>query len=909
MTIGRIVTLRQRGVGLVVGLGAVLLLTCGRRTPTGPGSEAEVVVVADLSASPNVLGLGGSTATVRAVLVNQNNSPVAGKVVLFSADLGRITPSDTTDPAGVATAIFTSDNRAGRATLTARYGSSSVKTTTVIIDSAVTRSLMIFAEPGEILANGIAKSTLTARVLDAAGKPAKGERVSFETTAGTLLTTGLTDSSGVATAALTSVASATDVVALATVRTLYEQSTTQVLFKGVTFALDVKPTVIIADGHSTADVTVLVKETTSTVAVSDAVITFGTDLGTIPNSATTNARGLATVPLVSSTTRGTARVVARYGNALRDTAYVFFGESVPTTLTLSASPTVLLADNRSTSTIKATVSDAANNPVPDGTPVNFEIVRGSGTLESIKLTQGGVATSTLTSGTRPDTVLVAARVGSLSDTVEVRYVVGPPAAVTVVADSASLPADGITSTRVRAFVKDAVGNPVADGTSVSFTADLGDITSRGQTRAGVAEAQFSSSVTGLATLTARAAEAYGVTTVRLRPGPPNSIVLSFTPRSVGVKDSGRNQTLTITADVRDAKNNPVADGTFVRFSIFSSPGGGEFLSSTAPIPVLNGKAQVSFNSGIRSGAVRIEATVTDGRGVPLTPVVRAISAEIIIFAGPPYLEDVNDPSTSHLSVGVRPLNIVGWNRVNNTAAVTAVVGDKYNNPVTEGTAVYFSTTGGVISTYTGYTDAEGVATVTIHTAQPLPDIDRYYNTFFDPNANHPDFRLPTAVIPGPIPDFDGSLVVNSRGDRGENDGIARLIAVTEGVDATGKAARVWAVTDLVFSGPITTFDVTVSDTSLSPGESATIDIRIFDINGNPIVAGSTISASASAGALSWSNLTTSDPGKTHFTLIITNDLDPTDPNARAQTTPVTISVVSDNGNESASTPPIHLNLR
>ncbi|MCG8607419.1 Ig-like domain-containing protein, partial [bacterium] len=160
-------------------------------------------------------------------------------------------------------------------------------------------------------------------------------------------------------------------------------------------------------------------------------------------------------------------------------------------------------------------------------------------------------------------------------------------------------------------------------------------------------------------------------------------------------------------------------------------------------------ATVSLNSGIRSGSVRILAQVTDDLGTPLLPGIRAVSTEIIIFAGPPYFEDINDERTSHLSVGVGPLNIFGWNVVNNTATVTVVVGDKFNNPVPAGTAVFFTTSGGVISTHTGFTNEDGVATVTIHSAQPYPTIDRFYNTFFDPNADHSDFTNPQTLLPAP----------------------------------------------------------------------------------------------------------------------------------------------------------------
>jgi len=187
-------------------------------------------------------------------------------------------------------------------------------------------------------------------------------------------------------------------------------------------------------------------------------------------------------------------------------------------------------------------------------------------------------------------------------------------------------------------------------------------------------------------------------------------------------------------------------------------------------------------------------------------------------------------------------------------------------------------------------------------------VTRFYQTFFDPNLGHPEFTKPDGVIPGPIPDFEGSQVVNSVGTMGENDGVARILAVTEGVTSSGQKARVWAVSSVVFSGPIAHFGLSLSDTSLSPGQSATIDIEIYDENGNPIVGGSTISAETSAGALSWTSWVTSDPGVTSYQLQLTNNLDPSNPDAKPTATPVTIKVESKNGNVMKSTVPIQLNL-
>ncbi len=881
---------------------------CSKNPPLDPNqnSQGPHTILATIQSIPTET-IPGGTAVIQAYLMDQSGQPAAGSLVEFSTTMGSCNPdSISTNESGIATTTFTAPQNTGSAIITASLDSTQTKTVTVDVKNTTPQSTTIGPEHASILANGESSTKILSIWLTEENQPLKGIPITFETTAGSITSPIITDSSGIAIAILTSIASRINIFAQITAQGSGTKATTQVLFKGLEFTLDALPVNLIADGRSMATITAVLKETNSHIAISDALITFGANLGTIPNAATTNSSGVAKVNLTSEPQTGTSTVTATYGLELIETVQVQFGESRPTYLNVSAEPPVIMADNQSTSKITAMVSDQTNNPVSDGTQVIFDIIDGTGTIASNQVTVGGVASSTLTSSTQPDTVTIVVQVDQLSDTTTVLYIVGEPATISVTADSSSLPADGITSTRVIAYVFDVVGHAVVDGTRVTFGTDIGDITPTVQTTSGQAEAKFTSSITGIATIRASVGDISDELTILLRPGLPNSILLSYNPTSIGVKDSGRNQTLTITAEVLDSKNNPVIDGTFVLFSIYASPGGGEFLSSDEPIPTLNGKAHISLNSGIRSGTVRILARVLDESGVPLIPEVRALSTDIIIFAGPPYFENVNDRGTSHLSVGVEPLNVYGWHIVNNTATVTVVVGDKYNNPVPPGTAVYFTTTAGVISTYAGYTDAEGVATVTIHTGQPYPTINRFYETYYDPNYNyHPDFINP-AIIPGPIPDFELSEVINSVGGLDENDGIVRILAVTEGVDADSNSTRIWSVTNLVFSGRITTFNILVSKTVLHPTESAFIDFQVYDINGNPIVPGSVISITAEGGKLSWSSMTTDDPGITHYQVILTNNIDPNDPEAKPVTTPVTILVESQNGRVLKMTHPIHL---
>jgi hypothetical protein len=320
------------------------------------------------------------------------------------------------------------------------------------------------------------------------------------------------------------------------------------------------------------------------------------------------------------------------------------------------------------------------------------------------------------------------------------------------------------------------------------------------------------------------------------------------------------------------------------------------LSSTLPVPTVGGTAQVSITSGTVSGSIRIRAEILNAQQQSLNPPVTATSTHLIIHAGPPYMEDVDDLTTTHLTVAARRLNI--W-RMLDTTQVHIMVGDKYNNPVEKGTAVYLTTSGGNISTHTAYTDELGKATVILTGGNPQPTINRFYNYIGmqDPNLGTP--------LPGPylyktrsrylLPNFDqppdyftsstypqggrdypaleGGRVANTEGNMLENDGVARMMAYTIGVDDGVNQIRPWHWGSVVMSG-----QCEYSDNS----DSTIVLFSLMDDNGNPIESGTVIRASiipedAQAG-LSWTQINTgTGHGSSYYYISIINRIDAENP--------------------------------
>jgi len=192
-------------------------------------------------------------------------------------------------------------------------------------------------------------------------------------------------------------------------------------------------------------------------------------------------------------------------------------------------------------------------------------------------------------------------------------------------------------------------------------------------------------------------------------GEAASIVLvSQTSKSIGVKGSGSVETAQLVFEVQDSSGKPVdlAHSVEVNFRIGSGPGGGEFVYP--PKARTDGKGRVSVNvvSGTKAGVVQIVAESFVG-----TKTVRSLPVVIVIHGGL--------PDSAHFSIAPEKLNFPGYNIFGLTNKITAYVGDKYGNPVKPGTAVYFTTTGGIIEGSV-LTNDKGQGSVNLISAEPRP---------------------------------------------------------------------------------------------------------------------------------------------------------------------------------------------
>lgn len=300
----------------------------------------------------------------------------------------------------------------------------------------------------------------------------------------------------------------------------------------------------------------------------------------------------------------TASVPGASGSPVRFNATATGGS--PASIRLGADPTAVEVGGQRARLV-AIVTDSNSNPAPDGTVVTFETDYGSfGTGTSyITGTVNGQAIAYLMSSTQVATATVRAQVVGDSDAIRIQFVPGPPAAITGDADPPVVRVGGET-TQVHARITDRFGNPVANGTPVTFTTNLGNFggaaTVTSTTSGGDAYATlYSANGAGTATVGIRSGHsAYRVVYVTFVPDAPAALTLSSDRPRIAVGG----QSAELVANVTDRFGNPVADGTLVTFSTdLGSINGGTIAVATTT----DGVARIHLTSGMTTGTAHVRA--------------------------------------------------------------------------------------------------------------------------------------------------------------------------------------------------------------------------------------------------------------------------------------------------------------
>lgn len=277
-------------------------------------------------------------------------------------------------------------------------------------------------------------------------------------------------------------------------------------------------------------------------------------------------------------------------------------------------------------------------------------------------------------------------------------------------------------------------------------------------------------------------------------GVASIILTGVTNETINIAETGGIVNTAFTYVLQDSagRNIGTNNAVDVQFSILQGPGGGEGITPEVVRSNSNGRVTSNLFAGNTAGVVQIEALV-ERTDIGLN--IRSKPVAITIHGGFPDLD--------HFSIAPDKYNFEGYNVNNNRNLLTVILGDEFSNPVKPGTAVYFSSTGGVIEgSGQGHTDDQGQVSVELISGDPRPNDTQ--------TINGSGF--------GGRP---GLSTVTARTINGDSQFIEKSVNV------------VFSTSEALISANPTTFD-------LDPNGGASFSYTVTDLNGNPMAAGTTI---------------------------------------------------------------------
>lgn len=207
---------------------------------------------------------------------------------------------------------------------------------------------------------------------------------------------------------------------------------------------------------------------------------------------------------------------------------------------------------------------------------------------------------------------------------------------------------------------------------------------------------------------------------------------SATPASIGLKGTGLNETSTVVFKVVDSTGG-ARPGVTVTFSLNTTVGGLSLAPTTA-VSGADGTVQTVVSSGTEHTAIRVTASIA-------SPALSTQSSALTVTTGLPasgaFSIAVGAPNYGSLACP----NVEAYGIDLVTVPITVQLADRYNNPAPDGTSVAFTTDGGHITgscttpfptTATG----NGICQATWTSANPRPTT----------SSTPPVFRNGRAVI-------------------------------------------------------------------------------------------------------------------------------------------------------------------
>ena len=359
--------------------------------------------------------------------------PLAAEEVRFGVSGGSITGRVTTGDDGRATAILTADPGETSATVTAYYGHT-LTTETAVQFSPLTLSLE--SEDAPLFAGAESSIEIVARLVTDQGNPVRGAEIRFTTDLGTITSPHTTNGQGEAAAVFRPGTETGQAHVVASFGSLEETLTVPVLEVPQTarILLSADPATLPADGMSEATVQAIALDGSGNPVVDNTPVTFSivSGPGTILAPVQPTLDGVATATYVAATTAGNVTVGAASAEADTTTPLVLVQLEVGA-IALTAENASILANGIASTEITAAVTDVFGHPVMRGTMVSFATSQGALTLDQVPTNEQGLASTWLRSMPfETGTARVTAEAAGSQSTVDVRFISEEAAHIEVV---------------------------------------------------------------------------------------------------------------------------------------------------------------------------------------------------------------------------------------------------------------------------------------------------------------------------------------------------------------------------------------------------------------------------------------------------------------------------------------------
>lgn len=330
-------------------------------------------------------------------------------------------------------------------------------------------------------------------------------------------------------------------------------------------------------------------------------------------------------------------------------------------------------------TVSATLKDVNNNPIESGVTVSFAKNGGTatGTFGSVTHQGNGVYNIRYTGVTAGSaqtlTVLVNGTSLGLSTSVAVTPGSPSPGNSSIAVSGASVISS--QSVTVTATVRDDNNNVISSGVSVAFAKSGGTSTGNFGSVQNQGSGVYTVSYTGV---TAGSAQNLGIlidgialgptTTIAVLPGAPASLLSTLT-LTANTVIAGQN--VTLTATIKDDNNNPISAGILVSFDKI---GGGSFGDLSTVTNQGNGVYTATY-TGVTAGTAQTLQANVNGAGFGPTQSIQVL---------------VGAPLAANSTFTLGSPTVASGSAV----AVTAVIRDSQNNPITSEYAITIDAVGG-----------------------------------------------------------------------------------------------------------------------------------------------------------------------------------------------------------------------